>query len=206
MFAKVRLIGALGALITAVAAGHVVGGQGVDGGHPRGHTVQLRSTGAPMEPSPGGPETTPQTTMKSPIVAITDPRPFDPCEDIPFDVVQRLGLGFTPPDHEDGLRCHYDAGNYQLAVEAIIWRTYAESLPPDAVETTIQGHRAAQYWVMKPTYHNSYWFFSCMVTFKTSYGVIQQALYFSTVYSSPEVDCMSTNLQRANDLAPYYKF
>jgi hypothetical protein len=195
MFAKVRLIGALGALITAVATG--LGGQGVEGST-GGTIVQLRSTGAPMEPA--------ETTMKSPIVATTDPRPFDPCEDIPFDVVQRLGLAFTPPDHEDGLRCHYDAGNYQLAVEAIIWRTYAESLPPDAVETTIQGHRAAQYWVLKPTYHNSFWFFSCMVTFKTSYGVIQQALYFSTVYSNPDVDCMSTNLQRANDLVPYYKF
>ncbi len=202
MFAKVRLIGALGALITAVATGvvggHVVGGHGVKGEPTGGRTVQLRSTGAPMEPA--------ETTMKSPIVATTDPRPFDPCEDIPFDVVQRLGLAFTPPDHEDGLRCRYDAGNYQMAVEAIIWRTYAQSLPPDAVETTIQGHRAAQYWVLKPTYHNSYWYFSCMVTFKTSYGVIQQALFFSTVYSNPDVDCMSTNLQRANDLAPYYRF
>ncbi|WP_191499889.1 type I polyketide synthase, partial [Mycobacterium simulans] len=27
--------------------------------------------------------------------------------------------------------------------------------PPDAIETTIAGHRAAQYWVLKPTYHNS---------------------------------------------------
>jgi len=38
-------------------------------------------------------------------------------------------MAFTPPDHEDGLRCHYDAGNYQMAIEAIIWRTYAQSLP-----------------------------------------------------------------------------
>jgi hypothetical protein len=44
-----------------------------------------------------------------------------------------------------------------------------------------------------------------MVTFKTSYGVIQQSLYYSTIYSSPE-DCPSTNLQRANELAPYYVF
>ncbi|MGA7051277.1 MAG: DUF3558 domain-containing protein [Mycobacterium sp.] len=193
MFAKARVIGALAALITAI----VVGWQSIPSSQTGGGTVQLRSTAAPMEP---------ETTMKSPIVATTDPRPFDPCEDIPFDVVQRLGLAFTPPDHEDGLRCRFDAGNYQLAVEAIIWRTYAQSLPPDAVETTIQGHRAAQYWVLKPTYHNSFWYFSCMVTFKTSYGVIQQSLYFSTVYSDPDVDCMSTNLQRANDLAPYYKF
>jgi hypothetical protein len=191
MFARVRLIGALGALMTAV----VVGWQSAPPAPTGGGTVELRSTAQPME-----------TTMKSPIVATTDPRPFDPCEDIPFDVVQRLGLAFTPPDHEDGLRCHYDAGNYQMAVEAIIWRTYAQTLPPDALETTIQGHRAATYWVLKPTYHNSYWYFSCMVTFKTSYGVIQQSLFFSTIYSNPEVDCPSTNLQRANDLAPYYKF
>jgi hypothetical protein len=34
----------------------------------------------------------------------------------------------------------------------------------------------------------------------------QQSLFYSTVYSSPEVDCPSTNRQRANDLSPYYKF
>lgn len=194
MFTKVRLIGALGAVITAVIGG-TVGAQSAPPAPTAGGTVQLRSTGAPLE-----------TTMKSPIVATTDPRPFDPCEDIPFDAVQRLGLAFTPPEHEDGLRCHYDADNYQMAVEAIIWRTYAQTLPPDAIETTINGHRAAQYWVMKPTYHNSFWYYSCMVTFKTSYGVIQQTLFYSTVYSNPDVDCPSTNLQRANDLSPYYKF
>ncbi len=130
MFAKLRVIGALGALATAV----VVGGQSAPPGPSGGRgPVELRSTAEPM-----------QTTMKSPIVATTDPRPFDACEDIPFDVVQRLGLAFTPPEHEDGLRCHFDAGNYQVAVEPIIWRTYDQSLPADAVETTIQGHRAAQ--------------------------------------------------------------
>jgi hypothetical protein len=194
VFASVRLLGALGALLTAVIVG-TVGWHGAAPAPAERGPVELRSTAQPME-----------TTMKSPIVATTDPRPFDACEDIPFDALQRLGLAFTPPEHEDGLRCHFDAGNYQLAVEPIIWRTYEQSLPPDAVETTIAGHRAAQYWVMKPTYHNSYWFFSCMVAFKTGYGVLQQALYYSAVYSNPEVDCMSTNLQRANDLAPYYKF
>jgi hypothetical protein len=189
-----RLIGALGALITAFTVG-TVGWLGVPATPTGGGPVELRATDEPMP-----------TTMKSPIVATTDPRPFDACEDIPFDVIARLGLAFTPPEHEDGLRCHFDAGNYQMAVEPIIWRTYQETLPADAVETTIQGHRAAQYWVLKPTYHNSFWFFSCMVAFKTGYGVIMQALYFSTVYSNPDVDCMSTNLQRANDLAPYYKF
>jgi hypothetical protein len=104
---KVRLIGALGALITAVIGG-TLGAQSAPPAPTGGGTVQLRSTAQPMEP---------ETTMKSPIVATTDPRPFD--------VVQRLGLAFTPPEHEDGRRCHFDAGNYQVAVEPIIWRTYA---------------------------------------------------------------------------------
>jgi hypothetical protein len=67
------------------------------------------------------------------IGATTDPRPFD--------VVQRLGLAFTPREHEDGLRCHFDAGNYQVAVEPIIWRTYAQTLPPDALETSPVSRR-----------------------------------------------------------------
>jgi hypothetical protein len=191
VFAKVRLAGAVAALVTVV----VVGAQSAPPAPTGGGNVELRSTAAPMS-----------TTMKSPIVAATDPSPFDPCNDIPFDVVQRLGLAYTPPEAEEGLRCHFDAGNYQLAVEPIIWRTYAQSLPPDAIENTVAGHRVAQYWVLKPTYHNSFWYASCMVTFKTSYGVIQQSLFYSTVYSEPDVDCPSTNLQRANDLAPYYKF
>jgi hypothetical protein len=192
VFTKVRLVGAVGALITAIVTGWQCAPPGPAGG---GGPVQLRSTAQPME-----------TTMKSPIVATTDPSPFDPCNDIPIDAVQRLGLAFTPPEAMEGLRCQFDAGNYQLAVEPIVWRSYAASLPPDAVETTIAGHRAATYWVMKPTYHNSFWYYSCMVAFKTSYGLIQQPPWFSTVYSNPEVDCMTTNVQRANDLAPYYKF
>jgi hypothetical protein len=193
MVAKLRLLAALGALVTAV----VVVWQSTPPVNVGVSQVQLRSTAAPMDPP---------TTMKSPIVATTDPRPFDPCGDIPFDVISRLGLSFTPPAHEEGLRCHYDAGNYQVAVEPIIWRNYEQSLPADAVETTINGHRAAQWWNLKPTYHNSYWYFSCMVAFKTSYGVIQQSLFYSTVYSTPEVDCPSTNLQRATELSPYYVF
>ncbi|QUR67006.1 DUF3558 domain-containing protein [Mycobacterium spongiae] len=194
MFTKVRLMGALGALLMAVIVS-MMGWQDVPDLPTGGGSVALRSTAEPMN-----------TTMKSPIVPVTDPTPFDPCDDIPFEAVQRLGLAFTPPEHQDGLRCQFDAGNYQLAVEAIGWRTYAQTLPADAIETTVQGHRAAQYWVVKPTYHNSFWYFSCMVTLKTSYGVIQQSLFYSTVYSEPDVDCPSTNLQRANDLAPYYKF
>jgi len=193
MATKLRVFAALGALIMAA----VVVWQSAPPARIDVGSMQLRSTAAPMDPP---------TTTKTPIVVTTDPRPFDPCEDIPFDVVQRLGLSFTPPEHEEGLRCHYDAGNYQLSVEAIIWREYAQSLPADAIETTVNGHRAAQYWVLKPTYHNSFWYISCMVTFKTSYGVIQQSLYYSTIYSNPEVDCPSTNLQRANELSPYYVF
>jgi hypothetical protein len=193
MVAKLRLLAALGALVTAL----VVVWQSAPPATVGTPKVELRSTAAPLDPP---------TTMKSPIVATTDPSPFDPCKDIPLDVVQRLGLAFTPPEPQEGLRCQYDAGNYQLAVEPIIWRNYEQSLPADAVETTVNGHRAAQWWNLKPTYHNSYWYVSCMVAFKTSYGVIQQSLFYSTVYSSPEVDCPSTNLQRANDLSPYYKF
>ena len=193
MSALVRLVAALGAVLLAVGATY----HDQHREPTRSNTLQLRSTAVPL---------TAQTTMKSPIISTTNPRPFDPCDDIPIDVVQRLGLAFTPPEHEEGLRCHYDAGNYQLAVEAIIWRTYSQTLPPDAIETTINGHRAAQYWVLKPTYHNSLWYVSCMVTFKTSYGVIQQSLFYSTTYSDPDVDCPSTNLQRAQELSPYYIF
>jgi hypothetical protein len=193
MVARMRLALALGALVMAVVVVWQSAPPAITGGPP----VQLRSTAVPLDPA---------TTMKSPIIATTNPSPFDPCNEIPLDVIGRLGLAFTPPEPEEGLRCHYDAGNYQLAVEPIIWRGYAESLPADALETTINGHRAAQWWNMKPTYHNSFWYVSCMVAFKTSYGLIQQSLYYSTVYSSPEVDCPSTNLQRANELSPYYVF
>jgi hypothetical protein len=143
MVTKLRLLAALGALVTAV----VVVSQSAPSAKVGIPKVQLRSTAAPMDPP---------TTMKSPIVATTDPSPFDPCQDIPFDVISRLGLSFTPPEHEEGLRCHYDAGNYQSAVEPIIWRNYDQSLPADAIETTVNGHRAAQHWNLKPTFHNSY--------------------------------------------------
>ncbi|HZQ33355.1 MAG TPA: DUF3558 domain-containing protein [Mycobacterium sp.] len=160
--------------------------------------VQLRATAAPLDE--------PTTTIKSPVIATVNPRPFAPCEDIPIDVIQRLGLGFTPPEPEEGLRCHFDAANYQMAIEPIVWRTYDQSLAPDAIETDIDGHRAAWYWVMKPTDWDNKWWFSCMVVFKTSYGVIQQSLFYSPVYSDPDVDCPAENLMRAHQLAPYYKF
>ncbi|HEY7054205.1 MAG TPA: DUF3558 domain-containing protein [Mycobacterium sp.] len=194
MATRLRLFAVLSALVAAV----VVVWQSSPADLTMTRNVQLRSTAAPMDE--------PTTTIKWPVIATTDPRPFDPCEDIPIDVIQRLGLGATPPEHEEQLRCHYDSANYQMAIEPIVWRTYEESLPPDAIETNIDGHRAAWFWVMKPTDWNNKWWFSCMVTFKTSYGVIQQSLFYSPVYSNPDVDCPAENIMRAQQLAPYYVF
>jgi len=160
--------------------------------------VELRSTAAPFPLA--------TTTIKWLVVETVDPSPFDACRDIPLDVIQRIGLDYTPPEPEDGLRCHYDAGNYQMAVESFVWRTYEESLPPDAVELDVDGHRAAQYWVMKPTDWNNRWWITCMMAFKTDWGVIQQSLYYSPIYAADDVDCMQTNLQRAHELAPYYRY
>ena len=120
--------------------------------------------------------------------------------------LQRIGLAFTPPEPEDSLRCHYDAGDYQMAVEAFVWRTYEQTIPADAVELNIDGHRAAQYWIMKPTDWNDRWWVTCMIAFKTSYGLIQQSLFYSPVHSPSRPDCLAVNLQRAHELAPYYKF
>lgn len=194
MATRLRLFAVLCALVTAL----VMVWQSTPASLTVSRGVQLRSTAAPMDD--------PSTTIKSPVIALTDQRPFDPCTDIPTDVIRRLGLAFTPPEPEDGLRCHYDAANYQMAIEPIIWRTYEQSLSSDAIETTIEGHRAAWFWVMKPTDWDNRWWFSCMVLFKTSYGVIQQSLFFSAVYSNPDVDCPAENMMRAQQLAPYYKF
>ncbi|WNG89602.1 DUF3558 domain-containing protein [Mycobacterium sp. ITM-2016-00317] len=194
MVAKLRLFSALCALVAAV----MVVWQTDPAVTASPDRVDLRSTFVPL------PNAT--TTIKWPVLDLTDPDPFNPCEEIPLDAVSRLGLAFTPPAHEDGLRCKYDAGNYQMAVETIVWRTYEETLPADAVELDINGHRAAQFWIMKPTDWNNRWWITCMVAFKTSYGVIQQSLFYSPVYSEPDPDCMQTNLQRAHELSPYYVF
>lgn len=74
--------------------------------------VELRSTAAPLPMA--------TTMIKWPVTDTVDPSPFDACRDIPFDVVQRIGLASTPPEPEDSLRCHYDAGSYQMAVEAFV--------------------------------------------------------------------------------------
>jgi hypothetical protein len=59
---------------------------------------------------------------------------------------------------------------------------------------------------MKPTDWNNRWWITCAVAFDTEYGVIQQTLFYSPIYSVPNPDCMATNLQRAHELAPYYVF
>ncbi|MDR3664150.1 MAG: DUF3558 domain-containing protein [Mycobacterium sp.] len=194
MAGKLRLLSATCALVAAVIVVWQTNPITPSGTDP----VQLRSTSAPMSGT--------TSSIKYPIVATTDPSPFDPCDQIPIDVTNGMGLGFTPPDHEDGLRCHYDAGNYQMAVEPIIWRTYEQTLPPDAVELNIAGHRAAQYWIMKPTDWNDRWWVTCMITFKTTYGLINQSLFYSPIESPDRPDCLQTNLQRANQLVPFYKF
>ena len=192
MVARMRLFAALSALIAAVVLV-----MGLPVGKPDAQQVALRATGMPLAP---------KSTIKSPVLELTDPDPFDACRDIPVDVINNLGLGFTPPEPEEGLRCHFDAGNYQMAVEPFVWRTYEDTLPTDAVETTIGGHRAASYWVMKPTDWNNRWWFSCMIAFKTSYGVIQQSLFYSPIHSPDAPECMTENMMRAQQLSPYYKF
>lgn len=191
---KLRVLSALCALVAAV----IVVWQTNPAGPAAAGGVELRSTAAPLSDV--------ATTIKWPVVETVNPRPFNPCEDIPLDVIQRIGLAFTPPSPEDGLRCHYDAGNYQMAVEAFVWRTYEATLPPDAVELDINGHRAAQYWIMKPTDWNDRWWITCMIAFKTSYGLIQQSLFYSPITSADNPDCLQTNLQRAHELSPFYKF
>jgi len=192
MVAKLRLLTALCALVAAMV---VVSNTSPP---PSAAPLRVQATDLPM--------TNVTTTIKWPVIETTDPSPFNPCKDIPFDALQNLGLFFTPPVPEEQLRCKFDAGNYQLSVEAIVWRTYAETLPADAVELDIGGHRAAQWWIMKPTDWNNRWWVTCMIAFDTSYGVLQQALFYSPIYSNPNPDCMQTNLQRAHDLMPYYKF
>ena len=192
MVAKLRLLTALCALVAAMV---VVSNTSPP---PSAAPLRVQATDLPM--------TNVTTTIKWPVIETTDPSPFNPCKDIPFDALQNLGLFFTPPVPEEQLRCKFDAGNYQLSVEAIVWRTYAETLPADAVELDIGGHRAAQWWIMKPTDWNNRWWVTCMIAFDTSYGVLQQALFYSPIYSNPNPDCMQMNLQRAHDLMPYYKF
>src|ERR1700682_1725068 len=122
MATKLRVLSALCALVGTV----IVVWQTNPAGPVATGSVELRSTAAPLSDV--------ATTIKWPVIETVNPRPFNPCEDIPLDVVQRIGLASPPPTPEDSLRCHYDAGNYQVAVEAIVWRSYAATLPPEAAE------------------------------------------------------------------------
>ena len=189
MIAKLRVLAALCALVAAV----IVLGQSNPG-----EPLHVRASEIPM--------TNVTTSIKYPVIDITDPDPFNPCRDLPLDVMGSLGLAFTPPIPEEGMRCKYDAGNYQMTVEAFVWKTFEEALPADAIQLDIEGHRAAQWWVMKPTDWNNRWWTTCAIGFDTSYGLIQQTIFFSTIYSDPTPDCMQTNLQRAHELVPHYKF
>ena len=189
MIAKLRVLAALCALVAAV----IVLGQSNPG-----EPLQVRASDIPM--------TNVTTSMKYPVIDITDPDPFNPCRDLPLDVMGSLGLAFTPPIPEEGMRCKYDAGNYQMTVEAFVWKTFEEALPTDAIQLDIDGHRAAQWWVMKPTDWNNRWWVTCAIGLDTDYGLIQQTIFFSTIYSNPIPDCMQTNLQRAHELVPHYKF
>jgi hypothetical protein len=189
MIAKLRVLAALCALVAAV----IVLGQSNPG-----EPLQVRASDIPM--------TNVTTSIKYPVIDITDPDPFNPCRDLPLDVMGSLGLAFTPPIPEEGMRCKYDAGNYQMTVEAFVWKTFEEALPADAIQLDIDGHRAAQWWVMKPTDWNNRWWITCAIGLDTDYGLIQQTIFFSTIYSNPPPDCMQTNLQRAHELVPHYIF
>src|SRR6185503_17196405 len=96
MVTRLRLIAALGAVLTAVLLVMQTAALPAAGGP----VVELRATDEPL-PSTG-----------NPVTNLTDPDQFDPCRDIPVQVTDGLGLGFTPPEPENSLRCHYDAGNY----------------------------------------------------------------------------------------------
>ena len=85
MAAKLRVLSAMCALVAAVIVvwqTNPTGKLGTDG-------VDLRSTVSPL--------TDVSTSIKWPVIETVDPRPFDPCQDIPIDVIQRIGLAFTPP-------------------------------------------------------------------------------------------------------------
>ena len=189
MIAKLRVLAVLCALVAAVI---VVGQSNPD------EPLQVRASDIPM--------TNVTTSIKYPVIDITDPDPFNPCRDLPVDVMGPLGLAFTPPIPEEGMRCKFDAGNYQMTVEAFVWKTFEEALPADAIQLDIDGHRAAQWWVMKPTDWNNRWWVTCAIGLDTDYGLIQQTIFFSTIYSNPPPDCMQTNLQRAHELVPHYIF
>ncbi len=143
------------------------------------------------------------TTIKWPVVDTVDPDPFDPCRDVPLDVVQRIGLAYTPPMPEDSLRCKYDAGNYQMAVEAFVWRTYEQTLPPR------RGRTRHQRPPRRPVLDHEADGLEQPLVDHLHGGLQDQlrsdpavAVLLPPIYSEPDPDCMQTNLQRAHELSP----
>ncbi len=141
-----------------------------------------------------------------PVIETTDPRPFDPCEDIPIDVINGLGLGFTPAGARGRPALPLRRGQLSDGRRGVRVANLRADAARRRVEMDIAGHRAAQYWILKPSDRNNRFWFSCMIAFDTSYGVLQQSLFYAPVYSADDVDCMQTNLQRAQQLVPFYKF
>ena len=98
--------------------------------------VELRSTSAPLPMA--------TTTIKWPVVE-TSPIPIRSTRAATSRSTSPAASAsrFTPPEPQDGLRCHYDAGNYQMAVEAFVWRTYEEACrrTPSNSTSTATGPR-----------------------------------------------------------------
>ena len=141
------------------------------------------------------------------MIETVDPRPFDPCEDIPLDVIQRIGLAFTPPIARGRPALPLRRGQLSDGGRAVrLAHLRGRRCRPTPSRLDIDGHRAAQYWVMKPTDWNNRWWITCVIAFKTSYGVIQQSLFYSPIYAADDVDCLQTNLQRGRELSNYYKY
>src|SRR5258708_17722648 len=82
MAARLRILSALCALVAAV----IVVWQTNPAGPAASGSVELRSTPAPLsDVSP---------PIKWPVVDTVNPRPFDPCPDIPPAVIHRIGLPY----------------------------------------------------------------------------------------------------------------
>ncbi len=194
MATRIRLFAAFGALVTAVVLVMQSGPLTVPAPDP----VQLRSTFAPLPMA--------TTTIKWPVIDLTDPDPFDPCRDIPFDVIQRSASPSPRPSRRTACAVTTTQATTRWPSRRSSGAPTRKPCRRDAIELDIDGHRAAQFWVMKPTDWNNRWWITCAIAFKTEYGVIQQSLFYAPTYAADDVDCMQTNLQRAHELAPYYKY
>jgi hypothetical protein len=93
-----------------------------------------------------------------------------------------------------------------MAVEAFVSRTTKKACPltPSNSTSTVTAQHSTGL-CSRPT-GTTRWWITRAVVFKTSYGVVQQSLFYSPIYAADDVDCMQTNLQRAHELAPFYKY